>query len=110
MGEIGMMDTLSIVIVGGGPTGLMCAIEAAIIGHHVEVVEARPSAVRARAIGLYPETMATLCRIGAPAEMFNDNFLWCDKAGVTIFDLEFFLGQIAMKLGVTVYWNATALV
>lgn len=108
--EIGLMDTLNIAIVGGGPTGLMCAIEAAILGHHVEVIEARPSAVRARAIGLYPETMVTLCRIGAPAEMFNDNFLWCDKAGVTIFDLEFFLAQIALKLGVTIYRNATAIV
>ncbi|CAK0849980.1 unnamed protein product [Prorocentrum cordatum] len=105
-----VMDTFNIVVIGGGPTGLLCAIEAAILGHHVDVVETRPSAVRARAVGLYPETMVTLARLGAPAEMFNDNLLWCDKAGATIFDLEFFLSQIALKLGVTIYRNATAVV
>lgn len=97
-----------VVVVGGGPCGMFAAIVAALRNNRVRVVEMRPCAVRRRNIGLFPQDILTLARLGAPIELFNNTLFWCEKAGVTLFDLELFLNATALKVGVTILRNAEA--
>ncbi len=59
------MTTAGLVVVGGGPIGLACAIEARLAGMEVVVVEPRDDPIdKACGEGLMPGALAALHRIG----------------------------------------------
>jgi flavin-dependent dehydrogenase len=60
-----MTDVLDVLVVGGGPVGLACAIEARRLDLSVAVVEARAGPVdKACGEGLMPSTLAALTSLG----------------------------------------------
>ena len=97
-----------VVIAGGGPTGMLAAIEAVLHGHNATVIEAQSTAIRMRLIGIYPEDVLKLARFGAPIELFYDMLAWCEKDAAILYDIENYITAIALKLGVKVYRNARA--
>eukprot|EP01065_Artemidia_motanka_P024776 TRINITY_DN29686_c0_g1_i1.p1 TRINITY_DN29686_c0_g1~~TRINITY_DN29686_c0_g1_i1.p1 ORF type:complete len:732 (+),score=118.57 TRINITY_DN29686_c0_g1_i1:87-2282(+) len=104
-----LTDHRNVLVVGGGPAGMLAAIEAAALGCSVEVVELRPTGVRTRNLGMFPRELWMLARLGAPRELFNDAFGFARKNGIALFDLELFLGAIALKMGAAIYRNAQAM-
>eukprot|EP00978_Attheya_sp_CCMP212_P018502 scaffold50667_cov48-Attheya_sp.AAC.4 len=98
-----------IIIMGGGPSGLLAAIESILHGHDVTLIEARPAAVRTRCVGLHPVDVIELARLGAPVELFQDTFAYIEKGGVALYEIERFLTAIALKLGVKIYRNAAGI-
>ncbi|WP_257462043.1 FAD-dependent oxidoreductase [Archangium lipolyticum] len=60
-----MKDVIDVVVVGGGPTGLMLACELALAGISVRVLERREEPVRqARALTLHPRSLEVLALRG----------------------------------------------
>lgn len=53
-------------VVGGGPIGLVMAIEALLRGHRVTVVDSRKADRRDRYVGVWPKDIAKLTNYGLP--------------------------------------------
>lgn len=59
----------NIVVSGGGPGGLVAALEAIDAGHNVTLLESRTSFTRGQVLALDPDTIATLTKYIGPANM-----------------------------------------
>ena len=76
-----------VLIVGGGPVGLRSAIEAALLGAEVDVVEKRTQFSRNNCLHLWPFVVTDLRNIGA--KIFYSKFATGGIDHISKFDSEF---------------------
>ena len=97
-----------VLIIGGGPGGLMTAIQLRLRDHHVVVCEQREVYARNRYIGVYKEVTHLMAALGMPESMTYDFSQYRGKRGIMLADIQTFLHGIALKLGVVIYMGAVA--
>ncbi len=93
-------------ILGGGPGGLMTAIQLSLRNHRVVVCEQREVYARNRYIGVYKEVTHLLAALGMPERMTYDFSQYRGKRGIMLADIQTFLHGVALKLGVIIYMGA----
>ncbi len=93
-------------VIGGGPGGLMTAVQLRLRNHHVVVCEQREAYSRNRYIGVYKEVTHLMAALGMPEGMTYDFSQYRGKRGVMLADIQTFLHAIALKLGVIIYMGA----
>ena len=93
-------------VLGGGPAGLMAAVQSRLRDHHVVVCEQRESYSRNRYIGVYKEVTHLMAALGMPERMTYDFSQYRGKRGIMLADIQTFLHAIALKLGVIIYTGA----
>ncbi|KAF0689398.1 Aste57867_19160 [Aphanomyces stellatus] len=96
--------TRRVCVVGGGPVGLRTAIELALLGAHVIVVEKRTNFNRENILHLFPWVVHDLTVLGA--KFFYRQFCMSSShLHIGTRQLQCILLKIALLLGVTVYDN-----
>jgi hypothetical protein len=95
-----------VLVVGGGPGGLMTAIQLALRDHRVVVCEQREVYTRNRFIGVYKEVAHLMAALGMPERMTYDFTHYRGKRGIMLADIQTFLHGVALKLGVIIYTGA----
>ncbi|OQS02772.1 hypothetical protein THRCLA_04888 [Thraustotheca clavata] len=93
-------------IVGAGPVGLRTAIELAMLGAEVVVLEKRPSFIRENILHLFPWVVHDLTRLGA--KVFYNQF--CTSSvyfHIGTRQLQCILLKVALLLGVNVYGHTS---
>ena len=93
-------------VLGGGPGGLMAAVQLSLRNHRVVVCEQREVYARNRYIGVYKEVTHLMASLGMPESMTYDFSQYRGKRGIMLADIQTFLHGIALKLGVIVYTGA----
>jgi CRP-like cAMP-binding protein len=97
-----------VLVVGGGPGGLIAAIELRLRDHRVIVCEEREGYTRNRFMGVYKEIAHTMAALGMPERMTYDFTHYRGKRGIMVADIQTFLHAVALKLGVIIYTGAVA--
>ena len=95
-------------ILGGGPAGLMAAVQLRLRDHDVVVCEQRESYSRNRHIGVYKDVAHLMAALGMPESMTYDFSQYRGKRGIMLADIQTFLHGIALKLGAVIYTGAVA--
>ncbi|KAJ6659522.1 hypothetical protein lerEdw1_018757 [Lerista edwardsae] len=90
-------------IIGAGPCGLRSAIELALLGAHVVVVEKRDVFSRNNVLHLWPFTIQDLRALGA--KKFYGQFCTGSLDHISIRQLQLILLKVALLLGVQVHPN-----
>ncbi|XP_061488477.1 F-actin-monooxygenase MICAL1 [Rhineura floridana] len=90
-------------IIGAGPCGLRSAIELALLGAHVVVVEKRDSFSRNNVLHLWPFTIQDLRALGA--KKFYGHFCTGSLDHISIRQLQLILLKVALLLGVQIHTN-----
>ncbi|KAF0738990.1 hypothetical protein Ae201684P_015302 [Aphanomyces euteiches] len=93
-------------IVGGGPVGLRCAIEIALLGGHVIVLEKRGEFTRENILHLYPWVVHDLTALGA--KIFYRQFCMSSShLHIGTRQLQCILLKTALMLGVSVFTHTS---
>ncbi|XP_059396800.1 F-actin-monooxygenase mical1-like isoform X1 [Carassius carassius] len=92
-------------VVGAGPCGLRTAIELALLGAQVVVLEKRVSLVRNNVLHLWPHTIRDLLNLGA--KKFYGRFCSGSIHHISIRQLQLILLKLALILGVEVHTGVT---
>ena len=95
-----------VLVLGGGPGGLMTAVQMALRDHQVVLCEQREAYSRNRYIGVYREVAHLMAALGLPERMTYDFSQYRGKRGIMLADIQTFLHGIALKLGVVIYTGA----
>jgi CRP/FNR family cyclic AMP-dependent transcriptional regulator len=95
-----------VLILGGGPGGLMSAVQMALRDHQVVLCEQREAYSRNRYIGVYREVAHLMAALGLPERMTYDFSQYRGKRGIMLADIQTFLHAVALKLGVVIYTGA----
>ncbi|XP_068015969.1 F-actin-monooxygenase MICAL1 isoform X1 [Melanerpes formicivorus] len=90
-------------VVGAGPCGLRVAIELALLGAHVVLLEKRSSFSRNNVLHLWPFTIHDLRALGA--KKFYGRFCTGTLDHISIRQLQLILLKVALLLGVEVHTN-----
>uniref|UniRef100_A0A8C3NWG8 Molecule interacting with CasL protein 1 n=1 Tax=Cyanoderma ruficeps TaxID=181631 RepID=A0A8C3NWG8_9PASS len=90
-------------VVGAGPCGLRAAIELALLGAHVVLLEKRDSFSRNNVLHLWPFTIHDLRALGA--KKFYGRFCTGTLDHISIRQLQLILLKVALLLGVEVHIN-----
>uniref|UniRef100_A0A8V5GHH1 Molecule interacting with CasL protein 1 n=1 Tax=Melopsittacus undulatus TaxID=13146 RepID=A0A8V5GHH1_MELUD len=90
-------------VVGAGPCGLRVAIELALLGAHVVLLEKRDSFSRNNVLHLWPFTIHDLRALGA--KKFYGHFCTGTLDHISIRQLQLILLKVALLLGVEVHIN-----
>jgi len=91
-------------VVGAGPGGLVGAVELALMGHRVAVVERRytPHGFdHARSTGIFRHTERLLSALGMPRYFTSNLFLYKHKRSLIFPSVQDYLKFVALKIGVT---------
>jgi hypothetical protein len=103
-----VQSPLAVVVVGAGPIALRTAIELALIGCHVSILERQPPGVidsRPNMLKLWDWTFQDLKRLGVPTQLMQgkgNKHIGCD-------DLQLSLLRVALILGCDFYPGTTYL-
>ncbi len=96
-----MASPSSVLIIGGGPTGLGAAIEARKAGADVTLVEKRATYTRQNALFLHPLALGLFEKWNAPIFLMKDlEFKGASRGFVLIKDLEASLARQANEIGI----------
>jgi len=94
-----------ILIIGGGPVGLRAAIDAALLGAEVVVVEKRDSYSRNNVLHLWPYVVADLTALGVKS--FYQQFCVGGLDHISIRRLQCLLLKVSLLFGVQIYTSTT---
>ncbi|KAK0395835.1 hypothetical protein QR680_001457 [Steinernema hermaphroditum] len=94
-------EKLDVLIVGAGPCGLRAAIECALLGAHVVVIEQRDKFTRNNVLHLWQFVIQDLKSLGA--KIFYPRFCTGSIDHISIRQLQCILLKVALCLGVQVY-------
>lgn len=97
-----------VLVLGGGPGGLMVAVELRLRDHRVVLCEERQAYARNRFMGVYKEVAHIMASLGMPERMTYDFTHYRGKRGIMVADIQTFLHGVALKLGVIIYTGAIA--
>ena len=97
-----------VLVLGGGPGGLMVAVELRLRDHRVILCEERQAYTRNRFMGVYKEVAHIMASLGMPERMTYDFTHYRGKRGIMVADIQTCLHALALKLGVIIYTGATA--
>jgi hypothetical protein len=97
-----------VLVLGGGPGGLIAAIELRLRDHRVIVCEQREVYARNRFMGVYKEVAHIMAALGMPERMTYDFTHYRGKRGIMVADIQTFFHAVALRLGVIIYTGATA--
>ena len=100
----GSRGSLGVLVLGAGPCGLKVAIELALLGTRVEVLERRQSFSRLQVLHLWECTEADLIDLGIKL-LDPSIFAAADKRRCTTCQLQHSLLKIALLLGVRVHFG-----
>lgn len=92
-------------VVGAGPCGLRAAVELALLGAHVVLVEKRTKFSRHNVLHLWPFTIHDLRALGA--KKFYGRFCTGTLDHISIRQLQLLLLKVALLLGVEIHWGVT---
>ncbi|XP_074043418.1 F-actin-monooxygenase MICAL1 [Macrotis lagotis] len=92
-------------VVGAGPCGLRSAVELALLGARVVVVEKRTKFSRHNVLHLWPFTIQDLRGLGA--KKFYGRFCTGALDHISIRQLQLLLLKVALLLGVEIHWGVT---
>ncbi|XP_055981081.1 F-actin-monooxygenase MICAL1-like [Sorex fumeus] len=92
-------------VVGAGPCGLRAAVELALLGARVVVVEKRRKFSRHNVLHLWPFTIHDLRGLGA--KKFYGRFCTGTLDHISIRQLQLLLLKVALLLGVDFHWGVT---
>ncbi|EQB78441.1 protein-methionine sulfoxide oxidase MICAL1 [Camelus ferus] len=92
-------------VVGAGPCGLRAAVELAMLGAHVVVVEKRTKFSRHNVLHLWPFTIHDLRGLGA--KKFYGRFCTGSLDHISIRQLQLLLLKVTLLLGVEIHWGVT---
>uniref|UniRef100_A0A1I7SW34 F-actin monooxygenase n=1 Tax=Bursaphelenchus xylophilus TaxID=6326 RepID=A0A1I7SW34_BURXY len=92
---------MNVLVIGAGPCGLRAAIEAALLGCHVVVIESRDKFTRNNVLHLWQFVIHDLKALGA--KVFMPKFCTGSIEHISIRKLQFILLKIALVLGVQFY-------
>lgn len=92
-------------VVGAGPCGLRAAVELAMLGARVVLVEKRTKFSRHNVLHLWPFTIHDLRALGA--KKFYGRFCTGTLDHISIRQLQLLLLKVALLLGVEVHWGVT---
>ncbi|XP_054425794.1 F-actin-monooxygenase MICAL1 isoform X3 [Pteronotus mesoamericanus] len=92
-------------VVGAGPCGLRAAVELALLGARVVLVEKRTKFSRHNVLHLWPFTIHDLRALGA--KKFYGRFCTGTLDHVSIRQLQLLLLKVALLLGVEIHWGVT---
>ncbi|XP_062952408.1 F-actin-monooxygenase MICAL1 isoform X2 [Cynocephalus volans] len=92
-------------VVGAGPCGLRAAVELAMLGARVVLVEKRTKFSRHNVLHLWPFTIHDLRALGA--KKFYGRFCTGTLDHISIRQLQLLLLKVALLLGVEIHWGVT---
>ncbi|XP_063487025.1 F-actin-monooxygenase MICAL1 isoform X11 [Symphalangus syndactylus] len=92
-------------VVGAGPCGLRVAVELALLGARVVLVEKRTKFSRHNVLHLWPFTIHDLRALGA--KKFYGRFCTGTLDHISIRQLQLLLLKVALLLGVEIHWGVT---
>ncbi|XP_042636870.1 F-actin-monooxygenase MICAL1 [Orycteropus afer afer] len=92
-------------VVGAGPCGLRTAVELALLGARVVLVEKRIKFSRHNVLHLWPFTIHDLRALGA--KKFYGRFCTGSLDHISIRQLQLLLLKVALLLGVEIHWGVT---
>ncbi|XP_077911009.1 F-actin-monooxygenase MICAL1 isoform X5 [Halichoerus grypus] len=92
-------------VVGAGPCGLRAAVELALLGARVLLVEKRTKFSRHNVLHLWPFTIHDLRALGA--KKFYGRFCTGTLDHISIRQLQLLLLKVALLLGVEIHWGVT---
>ncbi|XP_032952170.1 F-actin-monooxygenase MICAL1 isoform X1 [Rhinolophus ferrumequinum] len=92
-------------VVGAGPCGLRAAVELALLGARVVLVEKRTKFSRHNVLHLWPFTIHDLRGLGA--KKFYGRFCTGTLDHISIRQLQLLLLKVALLLGVEIHWGVT---
>ncbi|XP_060046633.1 F-actin-monooxygenase MICAL1 isoform X2 [Erinaceus europaeus] len=92
-------------VVGAGPCGLRAAVELALLGAQVVLVEKRTKFSRHNVLHLWPFTIHDLRALGA--KKFYGRFCTGTLDHISIRQLQLLLLKVALLLGVEIHWGVT---
>ncbi|XP_012924409.1 F-actin-methionine sulfoxide oxidase MICAL1 isoform X3 [Heterocephalus glaber] len=92
-------------VVGAGPCGLRAAVELALLGAQVVLVEKRTKFSRHNVLHLWPFTIHDLRALGA--KKFYGRFCTGTLDHISIRQLQLLLLKVALLLGVEIHWSVT---
>ncbi|XP_053520908.1 F-actin-monooxygenase MICAL1 isoform X2 [Artibeus jamaicensis] len=92
-------------VVGAGPCGLRAAVELALLGARVVLVEKRTKFSRHNVLHLWPFTIHDLRALGA--KKFCGRFCTGTLDHISIRQLQLLLLKVALLLGVEIHWGVT---
>uniref|UniRef100_A0A8D1AW16 Molecule interacting with CasL protein 1 n=1 Tax=Sus scrofa TaxID=9823 RepID=A0A8D1AW16_PIG len=92
-------------VVGAGPCGLRAAVELAMLGARVVLVEKRTKFSRHNVLHLWPFTIHDLRALGA--KKFYGRFCTGSLDHISIRQLQLVLLKVALLLGVEIHWGVT---
>ncbi|KFO28650.1 NEDD9-interacting protein with calponin homology and LIM domains [Fukomys damarensis] len=92
-------------VVGAGPCGLRAALELALLGAQVVLVEKRTKFSRHNVLHLWPFTIHDLRALGA--KKFYGRFCTGTLDHISIRQLQLLLLKVALLLGVEIHWGVT---
>lgn len=92
-------------VVGAGPCGLRAAVELALLGARVVLVEKRTKFSRHNVLHLWPFTIHDLRALGA--KKFYGRFCTGTLDHISIRQLQLLLLKVALLLGVEIHWGIT---
>ncbi|XP_077018704.1 F-actin-monooxygenase MICAL1 isoform X4 [Tamandua tetradactyla] len=92
-------------VVGAGPCGLRAAVELALLGARVVLVEKRTKFSRHNVLHLWPFTIHDLRALGA--KKFYGRFCTGTLDHISIRQLQLLLLKVALLLGVQIHWGVT---
>lgn len=92
-------------VVGAGPCGLRAAVELALLGARVVLVEKRTKFSRHNVLHLWPFTIHDLRALGA--KKFYGRFCTGTLDHISIRQLQLLLLKVALLLGVEIHWGFT---
>ncbi|KAF6115031.1 microtubule associated monooxygenase, calponin and LIM domain containing 1 [Phyllostomus discolor] len=92
-------------VVGAGPCGLRAAVELALLGARVVLVEKRTKFSRHNVLHLWPFTIHDLRALGA--KKFFGRFCTGTLDHISIRQLQLLLLKVALLLGVEIHWGVT---
>ncbi|VIO94319.1 Uncharacterized protein BM_BM10060 [Brugia malayi] len=98
-------ECLSVLVIGAGPCGLRSAIECALLGAYVVLVEQRDCFSRNNVLHLWPFVIQDLKNLGI--KIFYPKFCRGSIDHISIRQLQIFLVKIALVLGVQIHDSIT---